>query len=80
MSKEIKPVKFEEQNYTYVAEGCGDLPAWIDGEQIISCWKIPFIKRLKMIFTGRIWLGVMGVSQPPVWLAADKPFKKTKGE
>lgn len=40
-----------------------------DTGDCISCWTVPFWKRLKFLFHGKIWLGVhSGKTQPPVWL------------
>lgn len=46
----------------------------------ISCWTAPFWQRVKFLFHGKIWLGVLsGQTQPPVWLDCTKTvFLKTK--
>ena len=36
----MNPIQFKEQNVTYIAEGCNDLPAHKVKDQIISCWKL----------------------------------------
>lgn len=76
MKSEIQPIKFEEANVTYTAKGCGDLPVHKSGGQIISCWKLPLLKRFKILFTGRVWLSIYGQSQPPVCIVTDYPFVK----
>ena len=54
---------------------CEDLPVYTDGKQCVSCWKMSFKERIKVLFTGRVWLGVIGHrTQPPVWLDGNKPF------
>lgn len=55
-------------------EECGSL--WIchtkDG-QCISLWTAPFWTRLKFLFQGKIWVGVLsGKTQPPIWLSISK--------
>ncbi len=76
----ISPVAFEEANGSLVAprdfdEECGSLPCYRDGKQVISCWSLSWRDRLKLLFTGRLWLGVAGGSSaPPVWLDVDRPF------
>lgn len=39
----------------------------------ISLWTVSFWQRLKFLFHGHIWLGVLsGTTQPPVWLDCTK--------
>ena len=64
-------------------EECGSL--WVhrtERGECISLWKIPFWKRVKLLFHGHVWLGVLsGHSQPPVWLDCQKTiFKNTKSQ
>lgn len=42
----------------------------------IFCWKIPFWKRVKLLFTGRLWHSVYTFNQPlqPICMSADDPF------
>lgn len=72
----MKPTKFKEANIelkkpsSMTDEECSSL--WIlrtkDG-QCISLWKTSFWERLKFLFHGKLWLGILsGKSQPPVWL------------
>lgn len=61
---------------------CGSL--WVhqtkDG-QCISLWTAPFWTRLKFLFHGNLWLGVLsGSSQPPVWLDITKTVFLDKKE
>lgn len=77
----MKPIKFMGSNTTYTAEGCGGLPALVanDAEgqpRIISCWRMNWQQRLKVLLTGRIWLDIWGTIQPPVALEVDRPFKQ----
>jgi hypothetical protein len=56
---------------------CSPLPVWSDGKQCVSCWKTSFIERLKILFTGKVWLGVMsGMTQPPVFVSGESVFVK----
>ena len=58
-------------------EECSGLPIFTDGQVCISLWKPTIWERLKLLFTGRIWLGVLsGQSQPPVWVGVNHPFEK----
>lgn len=76
----MKPAKFEEVNLTYTRpenmtdEECGSLPVHQYERGIISCWKLSFCERVKVIFTGRVWLDVAATRQPPVWLGVNAPF------
>ena len=75
------PVNFKEANTTFVGpEGSGikPLPVYKDPDQIISQWKGSLKDRLTFLFTGRLWLGVTGPTQPPVFLAIGKLFEKTQ--
>lgn len=70
----MTPIKFKKMNCTYVADGCGDLPACRADGQIVSCWKLTLRERIKMMITGRMWLSVQSRQQPPVWLGVESPF------
>ncbi|NDV63774.1 hypothetical protein D0T60_00675 [Bacteroides sp. 224] len=60
-------------------EECSPLHVWSDGTQCVSCWKPSFIERLKILFTGKIWLGVVsGITQPPVYVSGESVFCKRK--
>ena len=72
----MNPIQFKEQNVTYIAEGCNDLPAHKAKDQIISCWKLTKEELEQINKTGVIWFSVMGQSQPPVWLGTENPFKE----
>lgn len=81
---DMKPIDFKESTKvlgrpsTMTAEECGSLPVWSDGRQCVSCWRPSFKERLKILFCGRVWLGVIsGGSQPPVFLSGDGIFVKT---
>lgn len=76
-----KPIKFPESNVELQApagvENCEPLNVFTNGQVCLSCWKVPFLSRLKFIFTGKIWLGVCGHTQPPVYiLVNENPFVK----
>jgi len=54
-------------------EECGSLHIYQNDDTCISLWTVPFWKRLKFLFHGHIWLGVLsGQTQPPVWLDCTK--------
>jgi hypothetical protein len=41
---------------------------------VISCWKVTADELIEIARTGRIWLGVVGQTMPPVWLMGTNPF------
>lgn len=69
------PVKFKEANRILGKPEsndveCENLYVFADGTQCVSCWKLSFIERLKILMFGTIWLSVMGNNaQPPVWMS-----------
>jgi len=75
----MKPVKFREQNCTY-AENQPEylpLPVYKDpgpGGDVVSCWRLSFIERLRVIFTGKIWLVMLSFNKPltPIRLSTKK--------
>ena len=72
----MKPKQFDEATAelkrppSMSADECGSLFIYqTDNGQCISLWTTSFWKRLKFLFHGKIWLGVVsGKTQPPVWL------------
>lgn len=57
---------------------CSSLHVWCDGYQCVSVWKATFIERLKILFTGKVWLGVLsGKTQPPVFVSGECVFEKS---
>ena len=75
----MKPIHFEESNKDLLKpkgmtdKECGSLPVYTDGVTCISCWKASLLDRIKLLFCGKVWLGVMsGETQPPVWLKIEK--------
>lgn len=68
-------VKFEGMNVTYIAPGCGDLPAHVETEEgklyVTSCWK-PSTEDLAVLNAGGcVCLHVVG-GQPPVAISAQQ--------
>ena len=54
--KFMKPVKFKGRTGVAAGEGYFDLPVFKNDFKFVSCWRIPFLKRLKVLCTGKIWL------------------------
>ena len=65
----MKPVPFKFQNFVYKKNSSkyDELPAWKNkgarGE-VVSCWKMSFLERLKVLFTGRVWLLAVTHNKP----------------
>ena len=76
----MKPIETAETNTTFVAEGCGDLPAVKAHDEngvnyIISAWEITPVELKKIQETGIIYLSVVGETIPPVFLTAFNPVE-----
>lgn len=76
---QLDAVRFPEANRNLLKpesmtdEECGSLWVYTDGKICISCWKLNLRQRLAVLFTGKVWLGILsGYTQPPVWLDVDK--------
>lgn len=85
---ELTPVYFPEANrgLNPPKEANGryhikSLPVYTDGEVCVSRWRLTLRQRLKVLFTGHIWLEIIsGHTQPPVSLDCSKTvFVKKKG-
>ena len=73
------PVEFPEQN-TVIAKGQPEylgLPAYLgpDGH-MVSCWRLSVWERIKILFTGRLWLEALTFNKPlqPLFMGVEKPF------
>jgi hypothetical protein len=54
----MKPIEFPQQT-TVLAKNQPEylpLPVFSDGEQMVSCWELSWVERLKLLFTGKLWL------------------------
>ena len=66
----MKPIKFKHQNTIYAEKQSEyqSLPSLkIEGPEgyVVSCWKMSFIERIKVLFTGKIWMSLMSFNKPP---------------
>jgi hypothetical protein len=76
----MKPKEFKESTVelkkpsSMTDEECGSLHIHqTEDGQCISLWTAPFWTRLKFLFHGKLWLGILSVkTQPPVWLDMTK--------
>jgi len=67
----MKPINFKEANTIFAKNQpqYKSLPAWRTSEdckdgQVISCWKMNFIERLKVLFTGKIYVCLLTFHKP----------------
>ena len=81
----MKPVYFKEANITFAENQpiYRPLPAYIDNEQggrIFQCWKLSLIERLKLMWTGKLWINVLTFHKPPqpIKPMVDNPFKEAR--
>lgn len=75
----MKAIKFKESTIelkkpdTMTDEECSSLHILQHEGQCISLWTAPFLERLKFLFHGHIWVGLLsGKTQPPIWLDCTK--------
>jgi len=75
----MKPIKFKHQNKVYAEDQpqYQPLPVLkIDGAEgnVISCWKLSFWERLRVLFFGKIWMNLMSFNKPltPSFLSTDR--------
>jgi len=86
----MKPVEFKEQNVIYAkdqpeylplpARRCDDT----DGVPVISCWKLNFFERIRILFVGKIWMMLLSFGRPLTpsrlstkkWEVLDKAYFK----
>ncbi len=72
----MTPIQFPQTNKVLTAPAGQEseiepLPVHTDGKQCISCWRLTWRERLRVLFHGRVWLCCLtGATQPPVWLDA----------
>ena len=65
----MKPIEFTEQNCVFAKDQKEYLPLPAfrnDSEQgeVISCWKLSFIERMRILFTGKLWVSLMTFNNP----------------
>jgi hypothetical protein len=65
----MKPIKFAEVNITFAKDQpeYQPLPAFRDpGPEgaVISCWRLSWRERIKLLFTGKLWLSLWSFHKP----------------
>jgi len=62
----MKPVEFPEQNRVWAKDQPEylPLPAYSDEEQTISCWRLSWWERVRIFFSGTLWLRQRNFNRP----------------
>lgn len=78
----MKPITFKESNVTYAKNQPPylPLPAWQKKDErgtVVCCWKADFLERLRILFTGRVYLSMLTFNKPltPNRIYAENPVK-----
>lgn len=81
----MKPCSFEGHTDVLLAPletggvDVASLPVWRDGTQCVSCWRLGWRERLSAILFGRVWVAVLGQTQPPVYAQASRTYFNAGG-
>lgn len=75
----MKPVEFKHQNSVFAKDQPEYIPLpalKIDSPrgEVVSCWKMSFSERLKVIFTGMVWMSLVSFNRPltPSYLSVNR--------
>lgn len=75
----MKPKEFKEANVTFAKDQpeYQPLPAFVNDSpqgEVITCWKLSFRERLRILFKGEIWLCLSTFNKPlsPTFLTTVK--------
>ena len=76
-------IDFEGTNCVYAKDQPEYLPfhCYQDEEGCLtSCWKLSFKEKLKVLFSGKVWLQVLTFNKPlqPLRMQAENPLKEVK--
>ncbi len=81
----MSPVGFPEAKYVLAKDQPQYLPLAVvmaaDGT-VASCWRLTFWERVKLLWTGRVWVEVMTFHNgfPPIKPSIDRPDFSTYGK
>jgi hypothetical protein len=81
----VTPTEFKEATCVYAEDQPEYLPLPVHRTAkgaITACWKLGLWERLRLLFTGRLWLSVLTFNGPlqPLSPSASKPPWLTTGE
>lgn len=65
----MTPTEFKEQNCVYAKDQPEYLPlpafkADTPQGEVVSCWKLSFVERVRLLFTGKLWVSLMTFNKP----------------
>ena len=63
----MKPIEFKECNTVYAKDQPEYLPLPVyksDDGKVVSCWKMSFLERVKIFFTGKLYLMNLTFNHP----------------
>ena len=65
----MNPIEFKEQNVVFAKDQpeYQPLPAFRNNSpqgEVISCWKLSFRERLRILFTGKLWVSLCSFNKP----------------
>lgn len=65
----MKPIEFPEQNVVFAKDQpeYQPLPAFRNDSpqgEVITCWQLSFSERLRILFTGKLWVSLMTFNKP----------------
>lgn len=65
----MKPIEFPEQNVVFAKDQpqYEPLPAWREEGgmgTVVSCWQLTWRERLRIMFTGRLWVSLAMFGRP----------------
>jgi len=79
----MKPIRFKQYTTIYAENQPPyiPLPVYEDdvkGGRVLHCWQLSFLERLKILFTGKLWIHVanFGKKLQPIKPMINNPFKK----
>ena len=63
------PIEFKEQNVVYAKDQKEylPLPAYkhhTKQGEVVSCWQLSLRERLRILFTGKLWVSLMSFNKP----------------
>ncbi len=65
----MKPVTFKEHNVVFAKDQpeYQPLPAYKGNSEqgeVVSCWKLSFRERIRLLFTGKLWVSLLSFNGP----------------